>query len=164
MFLFCISVLSVAQCLTRLVSCCASFFSCLGGWTALVLWEGCLWRSPNTPEHLWLPRQALLGYFLSLSKLKSALVKFWGFILLLTFFTPLRVLNSTILSLQPMLPLSVFKWSEEDFICFFCLPGRPSRTPTTSTPLMVTPLILTQRHSADLCSCPHPQITHLWRA
>lgn len=46
---FCISVLSVAHCLTRLVSCCASSFSCLGGWTAPVLGEGCLWKSPNTP-------------------------------------------------------------------------------------------------------------------
>lgn len=49
MFLFRISVLSVAH---RLISCCAGCFSCLGEWTAVVLEEGCLWKPPSTPQYL----------------------------------------------------------------------------------------------------------------
>lgn len=90
--------------------------------------------SLKVSQYSWTPLASKAGSSgipptISLSKLKAALVKFWGFILLLTFFTPLRMLNSTILSLQPRLPLSVFKRSEEDFICF----SLPIRSPIQDT-------------------------------
>lgn len=118
--------------------------------------ENAVWKSPSAPGHLWLPRQTSeIAPDSSLSKMHSALMKVWGFTLLLTFFIVLRIISPV----QPRLPLPVFNCLKN--ILSVSTLDLPQQTPTTSTSLMVTPLILTKRHPVDLSSCPRPQITLL---
>lgn len=106
--LLCLRDVSWVLCLLRLVSWYVGLFSWVSRWTVLALGACCLYKPGSLPKFLCPSELSTTGSHLPVPKVRWSLVS-WSLgsvPLLLSFLTPLRILNSSISWSQQPMPLS----------------------------------------------------------